>query len=59
MGLMDMTSRAYNELDDIPASVQPMLYDALEEWGYDGFIMADDTGTDYLPNSHSIAYVWR
>ncbi|EON97153.1 putative glycoside hydrolase family 3 protein [Phaeoacremonium minimum UCRPA7] len=34
---------AYNELDDIPASVQPMLYDALEEWGYDGFIMADDT----------------
>lgn len=21
-----------------------MLYKALEDWGYDGFVMADDTG---------------
>lgn len=37
--------RAYNELDDIPASVHPILYQTLEEWGYEGFVMADDTGT--------------
>lgn len=36
--------RAYNELDDIPASVHPGLYQALENWGFDGFVMADDTG---------------
>ena len=35
---------AYNEVDDVPASVNPMLYDALDEWGYDGFVIADDTG---------------
>ena len=35
---------AYNELDDVPASVNPMLYDALKDWGYDGFVTADDTG---------------
>lgn len=35
---------SYNELDDVPAHVHPMLYGALEEWGYDGFVMADDTG---------------
>ncbi|KAK6069117.1 glycosyl hydrolase family 3 N terminal domain-containing protein [Seiridium cupressi] len=39
---------AYNELDDIPASVHPMLYQALEDWGYDGFVMADDTGAFHL-----------
>lgn len=35
---------SYNELDDVPAHVNPMLYDALNEWGYDGFVIADDTG---------------
>ena len=35
---------AYNELDDVPAPVSPMLYDALAEWGYDGFVIADDLG---------------
>lgn len=35
---------AYSELDDVPAHVSPLLYDALKEWGYDGFVMADDTG---------------
>lgn len=28
--------RAYNELDEIPASVHPVLYGALAEWGFDG-----------------------
>ncbi|KAJ6603052.1 glycoside hydrolase family 3 protein [Mycena sp. CBHHK59/15] len=27
---------AYNELDEVPAVVSPMLYDALADWGYDG-----------------------
>lgn len=35
---------SYNELDDVPAHVNPMLYDALRDWGYDGFVIADDTG---------------
>jgi beta-glucosidase-like glycosyl hydrolase len=35
---------AYSEFDDVPSSVNPIFYDALEEWGYDGFVIADDTG---------------
>ena len=31
-----MENRAYNELDDIPSSLNPILYQALEDWGYDG-----------------------
>ncbi|KKY13783.1 putative glycoside hydrolase family 3 protein [Diplodia seriata] len=42
---------SYNELDDVPAHVSPMLYGALEEWGYDGFVMADDTGGNSLAGS--------
>jgi beta-glucosidase-like glycosyl hydrolase len=34
----------YNELDDVPAHVSPMLYGALNDWGFDGFVIADDTG---------------
>ncbi|KAI8957937.1 glycoside hydrolase family 3 protein [Daldinia sp. FL1419] len=46
---------AYNELDDIPAHVHPMLYRALEEWGFDGFIIADDTGMVELQAVHRVA----
>lgn len=35
---------AYSELDGIPSSVNPVLYDALADWGYDGFVIADDGG---------------
>lgn len=35
---------AYSEVDDVPSHVNPMLYDALDSWGYDGFVIADDTG---------------
>lgn len=60
MHVSSSASRAYNEFDDIPAHVQPLLYEALDQWGYDGtffanecvyplkpssgFIMADDEG---------------
>ncbi|KAK8091322.1 beta-glucosidase I [Apiospora phragmitis] len=47
---------AYNEFDDIPASVHPMLYKALEDWGYDGFVMADDTGMIELETMHKVAH---
>ncbi|KAL1734585.1 glycoside hydrolase family 3 protein [Schizophyllum commune] len=30
---------AYHELDEIPAHVHPMLYAALEEWGFNGMAM--------------------
>ncbi|KAK0640026.1 Periplasmic beta-glucosidase [Lasiodiplodia hormozganensis] len=46
---------SYNELDDVPAHVHPMLYGALEEWGYDGFVMADDTGMIMLQGRHKVA----
>ncbi|KAK7928351.1 glycoside hydrolase family 3 protein [Apiospora marii] len=46
---------AYNEFDDIPASVHPMLYKALEDWGYEGFVMADDTGMIELETMHKVA----
>lgn len=35
---------AYHELDDVPSHVNPMLYKQLEEWKFDGFVTADDTG---------------
>ncbi|KAJ7174641.1 glycoside hydrolase family 3 protein [Mycena filopes] len=46
---------SYNELDDVPAVVNPMLYDALADWNYDGFIMADDNGMKYLLTRHTVA----
>ncbi|KAI1388646.1 glycoside hydrolase family 3 protein [Hypoxylon trugodes] len=46
---------AYNELDDIPAHVHPMLYQALEDWGFDGFTIADDTGMVELQSVHRVA----
>ncbi|KAJ7096569.1 glycoside hydrolase family 3 protein [Mycena belliarum] len=46
---------AYNELDEIPASVHPVLYGALAEWGFDGFTTADDTGMAQLATVHGVA----
>ncbi|KAJ6476902.1 glycoside hydrolase family 3 protein [Mycena sanguinolenta] len=46
---------SYNELDEIPASVHPVLYAALSEWGFDGFITADDTGIAQLFGTHYVA----
>ncbi|KAJ7167966.1 glycoside hydrolase family 3 protein [Mycena filopes] len=46
---------SYNELDEIPASVHPVLYGALAEWGFDGFTTADDTGMAQLFSTHHVA----
>ncbi|KAF7289794.1 Glycoside hydrolase family 3 protein [Mycena indigotica] len=46
---------SYNELDEIPAHVHPVLYGALAEWGFDGFTLADDTGMEQLFTSHGVA----
>ncbi|KAJ7637351.1 glycoside hydrolase family 3 protein [Mycena polygramma] len=46
---------SYNELDEIPASVHPVLYGALAEWGFDGFTTADDTGMAQLFSTHRVA----
>ncbi|PBK80691.1 glycoside hydrolase family 3 protein [Armillaria gallica] len=46
---------AYHELDEIPAHVHPLLYDALDEWDFDGFIMADDTGMRMLNVRHTVS----
>lgn len=46
---------AYNEVDDVPNSVNPMMYQALEDWGFDGFVTADDTGMKQLQTGHMVA----
>lgn len=46
---------AYNEFDDIPAHVNPKLYKALDDMGFDGFVIADDTGMNELFTIHQVA----
>lgn len=46
---------AYNEFDDIPAHVNPKLYEALDDMGFDGFVIADDTGMSELYSIHRVA----
>ncbi|KAE9367177.1 glycoside hydrolase family 3 protein [Stipitochalara longipes BDJ] len=46
---------AYSEIDGIPSHVHPMLYGQLEEWGFDGFITADDSGVVMLEKRHWVA----
>ncbi|KAI1435513.1 glycoside hydrolase family 3 protein [Xylaria sp. CBS 124048] len=46
---------AYNEFDDVPASVNPVFYNALKEWGFEGFVIADDTGMSELFSEHRVA----
>jgi beta-glucosidase-like glycosyl hydrolase len=46
---------AYSELDAIPSHINPMLYKALEDWGFDGFVTADDTGMAMLVARHGVA----
>ncbi|KAI1490159.1 glycoside hydrolase family 3 protein [Biscogniauxia mediterranea] len=46
---------AYHEFDDIPAHVHPAFYQALDDWKFDGFVMADDTGMVELQTRHQVA----
>jgi beta-glucosidase-like glycosyl hydrolase len=46
---------AYSEIDGIPSHVHPMLYQRLEEWGFDGFVTADDSGMVMLEKRHWVA----
>ncbi|KAI1811333.1 glycoside hydrolase family 3 protein [Poronia punctata] len=46
---------AYNEFDDIPAHVHPLFYKALDDWGFDGFVIGDDTGMSELFTIHRVA----
>jgi len=46
---------AYSELDAIPSHVNPTLYKVLDEWGFDGFVTADDTGLAMLQTRHRVA----
>ncbi|KAJ6007301.1 beta-glucosidase [Penicillium herquei] len=45
---------AYSEFDDVPSSVNPLLYQALEDWGFDGIITADDAGLEMLLSTHLV-----
>ncbi|PMD28971.1 glycoside hydrolase family 3 protein, partial [Hyaloscypha variabilis F] len=46
---------AYSEIDGIPSHVHPMLYQQLEEWGFDGLVTADDSGMVMLEKRHWVA----
>ncbi|TVY83679.1 Beta-glucosidase B [Lachnellula suecica] len=46
---------AYSELDAIPSHINPVLYQALEDWGFDGFVTADDSGMVMLMARHGVA----
>ena len=46
---------AYSELDAIPSHINPILYKALDDWGFDGFVIADDTGMALLEGRHHVA----
>ncbi|KAI0408732.1 glycoside hydrolase family 3 protein [Xylaria palmicola] len=46
---------AYNEFDDVPAHVHPLFYKALDDWDFDGFVIADDTGMSELFYVHRVA----
>ncbi|KAI1368392.1 glycoside hydrolase family 3 protein [Xylaria arbuscula] len=46
---------AYNEFDDVPAHVHPLFHQALSDWGFNGFVIADDTGMSELFSVHRVA----
>ncbi|KIK63662.1 glycoside hydrolase family 3 protein [Collybiopsis luxurians FD-317 M1] len=46
---------AYHEFDGIPSVVNSMFYEALEEWGFDGFVIADDASLDELQFGHMVS----
>jgi beta-glucosidase-like glycosyl hydrolase len=46
---------AYSELDAVPSHINPTLYEALDDWGFDGFVIADDTGIAMLEGRHHVA----
>lgn len=46
---------AYSELDGVPSHVNPMLYEALKEWGFDGMVVADDHAIVMLEERHMVA----
>ncbi|KAJ7584971.1 glycoside hydrolase family 3 protein [Mycena floridula] len=46
---------AYSELDEVPSHVHPALYEALAEWGFDGFVIGDDTGMRQLNVQHKVS----
>lgn len=45
MAILLTLTRAYNEIDGIPAAVNPMLYETLDDWHFDGLVIADDLCT--------------
>ncbi|KAH8430722.1 uncharacterized protein LDX57_008384 [Aspergillus melleus] len=46
---------SYTAVDDIPAHLDPFLYDRLEEWGYDGFVISDWCGLEEQVTGHLTA----
>lgn len=46
---------AYSELDDIPSHIHPVLYKALSDWGFKGFVTADDAGLAMLQARHAVS----
>lgn len=46
---------AYHEIDGVPSTVNDMLYQALKDWNFEGFTLADDTAMRNLLTEHKVA----
>ncbi|KAL6874828.1 glycoside hydrolase family 3 protein [Trichoderma novae-zelandiae] len=46
---------SYNEIDGVPSCVNPMLYETLDAWGYDGIVIGDDTAIRNLLTQHRVS----
>ncbi|MFP4282195.1 MAG: glycoside hydrolase family 3 C-terminal domain-containing protein [Opitutales bacterium] len=52
---VEIVMMAYNALDGIPASVHPLLYALLDEWGFDGHVTSDCESVDDLHETYGTA----
>ncbi|KAL4879553.1 glycoside hydrolase superfamily [Aspergillus karnatakaensis] len=45
---------AYTAVDEIPAHIDPFLYERLEAWGFDGFVITDWCGLEETVTGHLV-----
>ncbi|KAF8592307.1 glycoside hydrolase family 3 protein [Ramaria rubella] len=46
---------AYEDIDGVPCVVNPDLYSALDDWGFDGFVIGDDVAIKDLSGDNLVA----
>ncbi|CAI6089382.1 unnamed protein product [Clonostachys chloroleuca] len=46
---------SYTAVDEIPAHIDPFLYERLDEWGFDGIVVSDWCGLQEIVTGHRVA----